>query len=268
MSENRVAGADLPGLGALAARLRAYRGPLALFLDFDGTLARICDRPADARPEPAAVRALAALSAAIPVAIVSGRALGDLRGLIDLPRATYFGSHGQEAKMPGGPIVHPFGKSEAALEPVLARIGRLAERFPGAWIEEKPQAVVLHYRNLRDEALQAQLRGRIEELAGELAGLRMMAGRKIFEFVPAAAPGKGGALNWQLGRLGARSGANFLPVYFGDDVTDEDAFAAVAAAGFGVLVAARSRPSAAGYRLNGVNEVAAALTLLARQRSS
>lgn len=257
-------GAGLPGLGSLAARLLEARRPLAVLLDFDGTLARICDRPEDARPDPAALAALDRLSDDIPVALVSGRGLDDLQSLIAIPRATYFGSHGQEARFPGGRTLKPFGESGAELAPLRVRIAAVARNFPGTWIEEKPQALVVHYRNLRDHGQFPDLRRRIRSLAGEHPELSMMAGRKVFEFVPAAAPGKGGAVEWYLERLDPDGGADRLPVYFGDDVSDEGAFAAVGARGVGVLVARRARPTAAGYRLSSVNEVAAALTLLVR----
>ena len=99
----------LPGLGALVRSLLAAREPLALLLDFDGTLAPICDRPDDAKPESAALTALDRLSADIPIAIVSGRGLDDLQTLIAIPRATFFGSHGQEVRFPGGQTINPFG---------------------------------------------------------------------------------------------------------------------------------------------------------------
>ncbi|MDE2702680.1 MAG: trehalose-phosphatase [Chloroflexota bacterium] len=265
--ETSKTGSGLPGLGALVRSLLAAREPLALLLDFDGTLARICDRPGDARPEPAALAALNRMSADTPIAIVSGRGLDDLQTLIAIPRATFFGSHGQEARFPGGQTINPFGESAPELGQLRGRIAAVAREFAGSWIEEKPQALVLHYRNLRDQGKLPDLRRRIQILAGEFPELSMMAGRKVFEFVPAAAPGKGGAVQWYLDRLDPGGNAPRIPVYFGDDVSDEGAFAAVDPLGIGVLVARRTRPTAAGYRLSGVNEVAAALTLLARGQS-
>ena len=260
--------AGLPGLGRLTARLLCERRPLALLLDFDGTLARIRDRPGDARPEPAAIAALQMLSAETPIAIVSGRGLDDLQTLIKIPDATFFGSHGQEARYPGGPTLKPFGECGAGLERLRGPVAVLAREFEGTWVEEKPQALVLHYRNLRDRARFPELRDRIGALAGHHPDLSMMSGRRVFEFVPATAPGKGGAVEWFLDRLDPGGGADHLPVYIGDDVSDEGAFAALATTGIGVLVARRARPTAARYRLSGVNEVAAALTLLARARPS
>lgn len=254
----------LPGLGALVRSLLAAREPLALLLDFDGTLAPICDRPDDARPEPAALTALDRLSADTSIAIVSGRGLDDLQTRIAIPRATFFGSHGQEARFPGGQTINPFGGTVPELGQLRGRIAAVAREFAGSWIEAKPQALVLHYRNLRDQDKLPDLRQRMLNLAAEYPELSMMAGRKVFEFVPAAAPGKGGAVQWYLDRLGHGGNAACFPVYFGDDVSDEGAFAAVDPLGISVLVARRARPTAAGYRLSGVNEVASALTLLAR----
>ena len=261
-------GSGLPGLGSLAAHLLGVRRPLVLLLDFDGTLARIRDRPDDARAEQSALAALEQLSGDMPVAIVSGRGLSDLQALIAIPRATFFGSHGQEARFPGGRILHPFGGSGAGFEPLNDQIAVLAQEFEGTWIEEKPQALVLHYRNLRDHERLGDLRRGVATLAEQYPQLSMMSGRKVFEFVPATAPGKGGAVEWYLDQLDSGDASGHLPVYMGDDVSDEGAFAAVATRGTGVLVARRARPTAARYRLSGVNEVAAALTLLARAQAA
>ncbi len=263
-SRTRKGGAGLPGLGALAARSLRARRPLALLLDFDGTLAPICERPEDARAEPAALAALERLSNVTPVAFVSGRALADLQNLIRIPGAAYFGSHGQEARLAGGQAFKPFGGSGVELESLRGQIAAAAREFEGTWIEEKPQALVLHYRKLRDRDRLPELRERVRALAGRFPELGMMAGRKVFEFVPASAPGKGGAVTWYLERLDPGGARDYLPLYIGDDVSDEGAFAAVASRGLGVLVARKARPTAAGFRLGGVNEVAAALTLLAR----
>ncbi len=260
-------GAGLPGLGGLVACLLRARRPIALLLDFDGTLARICDRPSEARPVPAAAAALQRLSADAPIAIVSGRGLVDLQTLIEIPRATFFGSHGQEARLPGGRILKPFGDSGAELESLREQIAAVSREFDGTWIEAKPQALVLHYRGLRDQGQLPGLRERVQALARRHPDLSMMSGRKVFEFVPASAPGKGGAVKWYLDRLDPGEGAPHLPVYLGDDVSDEGAFSAVAECGIGVLVARRARPTAARFRLGGVNEVAAALTLLSREQS-
>ena len=258
--------ARLPGLGALAARLASERAGIALLLDYDGTLAEIRDRPADARPDPASLLALEELSAQIPVAIVSGRGIDDLRTLLDLPRATYFGSHGQQAQYPGGKLIEPFGTPGAGLREVRGRVDSVAREFDGTWVERKPQAVVLHYRRLSDPRRLPELRDQIKAVAKQNPDLRMMAGRKVYEFVPATAPGKGGAVNWYVDRLERQEGAARRPVYFGDDVSDEGAFEAVSGRGIGVLVARRARPTSARYRLGGVNQVAAALTLLNRLR--
>jgi trehalose 6-phosphate phosphatase len=259
-------GTNLPGLGSLVVHLQEADQPFALLLDFDGTLARICDRPGDARPEPAALAALIRLSASTPVAIVSGRGLCDLQTLIEIPQATFFGSHGQEARLPGGRVLRPFGESDAGLDSLGGRIAALSREYDGTWVEKKPQALVLHYRNLRDHDRLADLQRGVETLAGQSPQLSMMSGRKVFEFVPANAPGKGGAVAWHMDRLDPGGASGLLAVYMGDDVSDEGAFAAVATRGAGVLVAQRARPTAARYRLSGVNEVAAALTLLARAR--
>ena len=92
--------------------------------------------------------------------------------------------------------------------------------------------------------------------------LRKGLGKKVFELRPASEWHKGKAVVWLLEALGL-AGTDALPVYLGDDVTDEDAFGAVADCGLGILVAEESRVTAAGYRLTDTTEVQVFLHKLA-----
>lgn len=260
-------GCGLPGLGTLAGRIEqiAPSCPPAILLDFDGTLAEIVSDPAAARVDPAARMALRRLAGRLPLAIVSGRALGDVRSLVGLDNLTYFGSHGRQVSFADGTGSQFRGGDQSAIDLIAGRLGELAQKYSGAHLEQKPLAVVLHYRNLADPESGFDLAGEIKTLAGEHDGLRMLAGRKVFEFVPADGGGKGAAVDQYRRYLAARSVAIHLPIYLGDDVTDEDAFARVEGIGIGVLVAGRARPTRASHRVPGVGEVAALLTLVARR---
>ncbi len=260
-------GWGLPGLGALAGRIEqiAPSGPPAILLDFDGTLAEIVSDPAAARVDPAARMALGRLAGRLPLAIVSGRALDDVRSLIGLEHLTYFGSHGRQVSFADGTGSKIRGGNQSAIDSIADQLGELAQKYSGARLEQKPLAVVLHYRNLADPESGFELAGEIEALAREHDGLRMLAGRKIFEFVPADGGGKGAAVDQYRRYLAERSIAIHLPIYLGDDVTDEDAFARVEGNGIGVLVAGRARPTGASHRVPGVGAVAALLTLIARR---
>jgi trehalose-phosphatase len=225
-------------------------------LDFDGTLSQIVSVPDAATLVDGAAEALANLAAKCPVAILSGRDLADIRDRVGLPGLWYAGSHGFELIAPDGS--HHHNDSAAAAIPVLetaaAELRSALEQIPGARVEHKRYAVAVHYRNVAPE--------RVSEIVasthrhGRRLGLRVTAGRKVVELRPDIGWDKGTALTWiqdhihQTGRV--------LPIYVGDDLTDEDAFDAIRFNGIPVVVRHDEdggRPTAAQFTLNSPDEV-------------
>jgi len=186
----------------------------AFFLDFDGTLAPIVPRPEDAAMPAHTREILTALirAAGGAVAVLSGRALDDLRqrtAPLDLVLA---GSHGLEIS------TDPSAVRSAALDEAFHRLGAFA-RTESLLIERKPGAVALHYRGRPDD-LGAEVRRRVDAAGGE--GLRVMHGDCVSEVLLADAD-KGRALR-RLAQTAPFAGR--VPVMIGDDVTDEDGIAA------------------------------------------
>lgn len=273
----------------IAGRLAGRR--LALFLDYDGTLSPIVQRPELAQLPEAARAVLRRLAARMPVAILSGRLREDAAALVGLPQLIYAGSHGFDIAGPPPPASGEAAAGESAPEPapplrhevgqgVPARMARVAERLrrelagiDGVLVEDKRFAVAVHYR-----LVDARDLPRVEE-AVDLAAvdavdaadpadpedgggrLRKTGGKKVWELRPDVDWDKGRALLWLLGRLGLDR-PDAAPIFLGDDVTDEDAFAAVASrGGIGILVAEEPRATAAAYR---VRDPAEALEWLER----
>jgi trehalose-phosphatase len=242
------------------------RGPILLCLDYDGTISELVKRPAMARPVEgvvAALKAIAPLRERVAVAIVSGRPIAELRRMIGLGRQVmYAGVHGLEiagrSRRAGADNVHDDVDDDvrvaaeaadrvAQCAPELDRVRRwLARNVPqgvGFEVEDKRLSVALHYRNA-DPAAAAALCDRFEDLVRAVAPhLRAAHNKMVVEALPVAAS-KGEALRV----LGREVGAAFVPVYFGDDRTDEDAFAELVARGVGVLVG-EARPSLARFRV-------------------
>ncbi|WP_156690261.1 trehalose-phosphatase [Mycobacterium sp. Marseille-P9652] len=243
-------------------------GHPAVFFDFDGTLSEIVNDPDAARLVAGAAEALQRLAAQCPVAVLSGRDLADVTNRIGLPGVWYAGSHGFELTAPDG--AHHQNDAAAAAVPVLEQAaGDLRERLksiPGVVVEHKRFGVAVHYRNAA--------RDRVGEVAsavraaGRRDKLRVTTGREVIELRPDIDWDKGKTLRWVMEHLD-RSGAGArVPMYLGDDITDEDAFDAVGADGIPILVRHNEdgdRATAARYALDSPAQVSEFVDRLARR---
>ncbi|WP_350349588.1 bifunctional alpha,alpha-trehalose-phosphate synthase (UDP-forming)/trehalose-phosphatase [Agromyces sp. G08B096] len=237
---------------------------LLVALDFDGTLAPLVDRPEDARATDRALEAIRRLAAIedTRVAIVSGRALDSLGEVADPPTGTLLsGSHGVELKLDTGPIQIDLRDAELAkLDRLNEIVESVASGADGAWIERKPAGLALHTRRLSANdgvALQHDAKERVE---AELLGITVRTGKAVLEFAVRSSD-KGESLN----RLRQHVGASVV-LYIGDDVTDEDAFAALDGDDVGVKVG--QGKSLAAHRVRSPEEVAELLERLADARDA
>lgn len=220
----------------------------SLLLDFDGTLVELADRPDAVIVEKRLRDLLDRLGQRLPgrLALISGRAASQVRALIGVSGLAVSGSHGLEIHWPDGRI--SAAGRPASLDIVLERLDRFASTHPGVLVERKPLSVALHYRMAPDAALACH------DLAGSLAaetGMMIQTGKMMVELRPGGHD-KGSALRTL---MATPPMAGTIPVFLGDDDTDEPAMVAAAAlGGAGILVGA-SRPSAARYRLDSVGAV-------------
>jgi alpha,alpha-trehalase len=195
----------------------------------------------------ATVKALAGLCT---VAIVSGRDRADVKRLVGLDELVYAGSHGFDIAGPAGlEVEHEEGGAFAAV------VHRAAERLrealapiEGALVEPKRFAVAVHYRQVAEGEV-ARVEAAVDQLLAETPDLRKTHGKKVFELRPRLDWDKGKAVLWLLEALGLH-GPDVLPFYLGDDTTDEDAFAALAERGIGILVGCPAHETAARYVLD------------------
>lgn len=232
------------GEAALAATLQ--HRPLLAF-DFDGTLAPIVARPAEARiPTAVAVR-LSWLVERLPVAIITGRSVADVRGRLGFTPHYIVGSHGAEDES------DPLGTAARAsalgpLREVLAARGA-ALADAGILIEDKGQSVALHYRlsRGREHAL-ALIR---ELLSSTQVPLHIFSGKMVVNAAASGAPDKAHAVRALL----ARSGAS-CAVFAGDDVNDEPVFASAPPTWLTVRIGRDVPTSRARFFLDSPNEMA------------
>lgn len=210
----------------------------AVFLDFDGTLSDIVDYPASATLVDGAADALRALAAHCPVTVISGRDLSDVRDRVNVDGIWYAGSHGFELLEPDG-THHENISGTGVLDALLLASSRLTEMLKdvaGVTVEHKRFAVAVHYRNA-DPGDVGRVAATVRRY-GRSEGLRTSIGRKVIELRPNIIWDKGTTLDWLLGHIESRDSRAraVLPVYVGDDLTDEDAFDAVEFDGVGIVV--------------------------------
>jgi trehalose 6-phosphate phosphatase len=234
--------------------------PVAVFLDFDGTLSRIVEDPDAADlPEPTR-RVLERLAELWTVAIVSGRGLEDLRRRADVPGVLLVGSHGFEILGPGGRRIEQPAAAELLpeIEAASRELREALTPFPGVLVEAKRYAIAAHYR--RNAEAGPEVERAVREVAGKHPGLVVSGGKRIFELRPALDWDKGAAVLWLQQELGLEAA---VPVYVGDDVTDEDAFRGLGDRGIGIVVLGEAnRPTLADYSLDGPDEVRSFLARL------
>jgi trehalose-phosphatase len=222
----------------------------AVFLDYDGTLTPIVARPDLAILSEAMRAAVRRLAGLCTVAIISGRDRADVERLVGLDGLVYAGSHGFDIAGPGGlRIEHERGAAfSAAVRRAADRLAEMLAPIPGALVEPKRFAVAVHYRQVADADLPA-VETAVDEVLEDIPDLRKTYGKKVFELRPRFDWDKGKAVLWLLEALGLDA-PSVLPIYIGDDTTDEDAFRALEGRGLGIFVGHPEAATAAAFRLD------------------
>lgn len=239
-----------PGRGIAEPRslLPAFDPAWAVFLDVDGTLLDLGERPSDVTLRPGLTHTLGALRHVVPVALVSGRPIAELDRLfapLVLPAA---GQHGAERRSADG-RTHRAPVSRPALERAKALLAAWTRDHLGTLLEDKGATLALHFRGAPDLEAEA---GRACHDALQLLGdgFLLGTGNMVLEIRPRG---------WDKGRALAEfmrevPFAGRVPVFVGDDITDEDGFRAANRLG-GLSVKVGNGPSAACWRLEGVRQV-------------
>jgi trehalose 6-phosphate phosphatase len=227
----------------------------AVFLDYDGTLTPIVPNPEDATLTEEARQVLRDLSRRCFVAIVSGRDRADVKSLVNLDELVYSGSHGFDSAGPGfiqqheggKKLLPDFDKAEKELTEMLSAI-------PGARVDRKLFAIAVHYRHVAEEQV-SEVQKIVDEIMPRFNGFKKTGGKKIIELKPNMDWDKGKAVNWLLEKLNLNN-PDILPIYIGDDFTDEDAFKTLKEiGGVGILVGDHGEKSDADFRLFHPEEV-------------
>jgi trehalose 6-phosphate synthase/phosphatase len=231
-------------------RRRIGNRELILFLDFDGTLAAIADSPDKAVVPHTTLSSLERIALLAPLGIISGRALTDLRERVGVKDIAYAGNHGAEIWIENG-ISRAPGVERAAqsLRLLLEQLRSSLSAIDGVMIEDKGITASIHFR-MADQSREGEVLRIFWDIASDHSNeFRITTGKKVLEIRPQGAWDKGQAV----ARIMALKGHGRMPLYIGDDTTDEDAYLAIKGSGISVSIGQNSMSD---YYLRDQEEVA------------
>ncbi|XP_059624846.1 trehalose-phosphate phosphatase A-like [Cornus florida] len=262
---------------------------IALFLDYDGTLSPIVDNPEDAIMSNNMRSAVRNVAKYFPTAIISGRGRDKVYEFVRINELYYAGSHGMDIMGPVRPasIDHPNcikstdkqGKEVDLFQPaseflpmideVFRSLVEITKDIKGAKVENNKFCISVHYRNV-DEKSWTTIGQAVHEILEDYPRLRLTHGRKVLEVRPVLNWDKGKAVEFLLESLGLSNCDDVLPIYVGDDRTDEDAFKVLREGnqGYGILVSPVPKESNALFSLKDPSEVMEFLKSLATWKKS
>lgn len=236
----------------LAGNNLTKKNQIALFLDYDGTLTPIVNDPEKALMEDEVRKILKEISAFIPVAILSGRDRANVKEKVGLKELLYAGSHGYDISGPSLEMQYSGGvKCLPALDEAEEQLKHQLGLELGVKIERKKFAIAVHYRHVPEEHVDDVLQ-KVNKILEKHSCLKGGPGKMIMELKPDFEWHKGKALEWLLETMNLK---NSVPVFIGDDITDEDGFKAIADRGIGILVGGHGQETSAKYSLQNTKQV-------------
>jgi len=245
---------------------------LFIFLDYDGTLAPITKAPNKASISWATKSLLRKLSQnpQCKLAIISGRALRDVKKRAGLKNIIYIGNHGLEIDSPQLKFSSPVSLIyKQALKRIKEELNKKTSSIKGVLVEDKGLSLSLHFRLVHANK-RALVKAIFHEvvLSDKIKGIiKIKPGKMVLEVRPMVNWDKGKVAVWLLARQQfASAGKQVLPVYIGDDLTDEDAFRALKNKGITILVG-QAKASHAQYYLKDINEVVEFLRIISKLRN-
>jgi trehalose 6-phosphate phosphatase len=220
-----------------------------VMLDYDGTLTPIVTDPSMALMNNDMKRTLRRISQkpSCTLSIVSGRSLSQVRALVGIKSVYYIGNHGLEINGPNLNYVDPAAqKCRKSFDEISSRLHHLESL--GARIEDKQLTLTVHYRQASPRVVPI-IKETVRSATRSSPNVKVSWGKKALEIRPRTDWNKGIAARWLIRRLGKG-----LPIYVGDDRTDEDAFSELSD-GITILVSQRWKSSFAKYRLDDPQDV-------------
>lgn len=193
-----------------------------LFLDYDGTLTPIVKKPELAKLDSQIKKLLRKISGKCPTAIISGRPLNEIKKLVGIKNIIYSGNHGFEIEIKGGKIVQDVPlESKKEIRRIKNKLIGEIKKIDGAFLEDKGLTLSIHWR-LTSRKYLPKLFAIIRAVIRNNSRVRLTKGKKVSEIKPNINWDKGKAVQWIRSLLS--TSYSLLPIYIGDDTTDEDVF--------------------------------------------
>ena len=241
----------------LRNKITAFRKELSnkqlyIFMDYDGTIAPIADSPEKAvipQKMKELIGNLAAMDS-IKMAIVTGRSLKDIKSRVGIKGIIYVGNHGLEIEGPG--VGYSIKVPEITID-LLQSIKKLLSfklgSVKGVLIEDKGLAIALHYRNV-EKGVISMLNGYFNYVVQPYLmanKIDIIAGKMVYEVRPHVDWNKGNAVMWLISKYKKETDKELLPIYMGDDITDESVFKCLEETGITVRVGEHKKTAAKHY---------------------
>ena len=237
--------------------------PVFLFLDYDGTISPIARKPQLA-VTPKQTRSVLHELSKIPhcrIAVISGRGLEDIICRVGLKNIIYSGNHGLEIAGPQVRFKSPVtNKHRETLKNISQALHNRLKPIEGVLIQDKALSISVHYRLVdpKNVPLVKKIFCEVTAVNFIREEIRVHLGKKVIEVAPPVNWDKGKAVLWLLHNMSFSEKSSILPVYIGDDTTDEDAFKILKDSGLTIFVG-KSKKSAAQYYVKNTSEVLAFL---------
>ncbi|KAL9672424.1 hypothetical protein QQ045_028674 [Rhodiola kirilowii] len=222
---------------------------IVVFLDYDGTLSEIVSNPDEAFMTNEMRAALDAVASNFPTAILSGRSIRKVYEFVNLNNIYYSGNHGN--------TIMPPAESFFFLLQIFDLLTERTCMIRGASVENNKCCVSVHIRNLVDKADAPLVDEIVRRELKKYPDFRIMLGHEVMEVRPNNNLNKGTALEQVMKSMGYTSSENVVPLFIGDDKTDEDGFRVLRRLGseLSIVVSSMPKETEANYSLRDPKEV-------------
>ncbi|XP_057251544.1 probable trehalose-phosphate phosphatase 4 isoform X2 [Beta vulgaris subsp. vulgaris] len=240
---------------------------IVVFLDYDGTLSPIVNDPDVAFMTDKMRAVVHEVGCCFPTSIISGRSREKVYEFVGLDNIYYAGSHGMDIMAPLQPLrIRDWKHHAKAVDRKIQKsLKEKTAAVEGVNIEDNKFCMSVHFRNVSDQDL-GTLEEKVKSVLEEHPHFRLTRGKKVLEIRPPIEWDKGHALEYLLDSLGLASSNDVLPIYIGDDTSDEDAFELIhrKRQGYSIIVTSIPRETWASYSLYDTTEVMLFLEYLSK----